>query len=134
MAKHTTFYGSVLQNSYRKYTKEHPIRTFEDLKRAYPKAINSDERICENYLYEKNCIEAVKWLYNRQHTGKMLKLYDTFYEKAMEGDVQAFKAIAEFSEKFFKMTGDSELIQILHGIKLEDMEDNDSDEEYSVID
>lgn len=109
-----------------KYTKEHPILTFEDLKKAYP-SIRADERTCQNYLFEKNVMEAVKWLYNRQHIQKMLDLYDKFYEKAMNGDVQAFKAITEFSDKFFKDQGESELLKLLHGVDL-DGSDNVKDE------
>lgn len=115
-----------------KYTKEHPIITFEDLREAYPGAIKADERICKNYLYEQNVMEAVKWLYNRKHTQKMLNLYDKFYEKALGGDVQSFKAIADFSDKFFVDKGESELLKILHGVDLDGSDHHvESEEDFN---
>ena len=45
---------------------------------------------------EQGCQTAVKWLLKRLHQKKMIELYDTYYKKALDGDVQAFKAWQDF--------------------------------------
>lgn len=108
-----------------KNTKDNPIITFEDLKKSYD-CINSDKRICDNYLMEENVQNAIAWLRGRQHKHKMYELYDKFCEKALSGDVQAFKAVLEFGDKYFKNSKEAELLKVLHGV---DLNGSCSDEE-----
>lgn len=106
-----------------KNTLENPIKTFDDLTVAY-ECIKADQRICENYLMEENVQKAVKWLRSRQHTQKMFDLYDRLCEKAADGDVQAFKAVLEFGDKYLSDTKEAELLKVLHNVNL-----NSDDEE-----
>lgn len=114
-----------------KNTLEHPIKTFEDLTAAY-ECIKPDQRICENYLMEENVQKAVKWLRSRQHTQKMFELYDKFCEKATNGDVQAFKAVLEFGDKYFSDTKEAELLKVLHNANLS-RDDEEKEDDFSFI-
>lgn len=107
-----------------KYTEDNPIKTFEDLKNSY-ECINAEQRVCENYLMEENVQNAIAWLRGRQHRHKMYELYDKFCKKALDGDVQAFKAVLEFGDKYFKSSKEAELLKVLHGVDL----NGSSDEE-----
>lgn len=110
-----------------KNTTENPITTFEDLANAY-ECIKDDQRICESYLMEKNVQKAIGWLNSRQHYHKMLTLYNTFYDKALKGDVQAFKAVLEFGDKYFKDNKEADLLRVLHGVDLNGSEDADDED------
>lgn len=110
---------------------QHPVKTFEDLKNRYK--VFSDtitEEVCEAYLLESGCQTAIKWLLKRLHTKKNIELYQKYYDKAMAGDVQAFKAFEDFSEKFFKEDKEGGLTKLLNRIKDEDIEESD-DEDYN---
>ena len=63
-----------------------PIRDFDDLKSRYQ--VFSDtitEEVCQKYLLEQNCQMAIKWLLKRLHQKKMIELYNTYYQKALDG-------------------------------------------------
>ncbi len=110
------------------YTKN-PIKTFDDLKDRY--ATFSDtitEEICERYLLEESVQNAVKWLLKRLHQKKLITLYEKYYEQAISGDTQAFKAFMDFSDKFFKDNKENDLTKLLNRISDDDLED---DEDYS---
>ena len=109
-----------------KNTLENPIKTFEDLTAAY-ECIKPDQRICENYLMEENVQKAVKWLRSRQHAQKMFDLYDEFCEKAATGDVQAFKAVLEFGDKYLSDTKEAELLKVLHNVNLNSDDEEEDD-------
>lgn len=111
---------------------EKPIKDFEDLKSRYE--VFSDtitEDTCEKYLLEQNCQTAIKWLMKRLHQKKLLKLYDAYYEKALKGDVQAFKAFLEFSDKFFQEDKEGGLTQLLNRIPDEALEEDKEDYSYT---
>lgn len=113
------------------YDKE-PIKTFEDLKNRYE--VFSDtitEDICKRYLLEQGVQSAVKWLLNRLHQKKMIGLYNVYYDKALNGDVQAFKAFQDFSDKFFKENKEGGLTQLLSKIPDNELEDNKEDYTYT---
>lgn len=107
-----------------KNTLDNPIKTFEDLVKAY-ECIKADQRMCENYLMEENVQNSIAWLRGRQHKHKMYALYDKFCEKALSGDVQAFKAVLEFGDKYFKGSEEAELLKVIHGVDLNGSSDDD---------
>lgn len=117
------------------YLKDHntnPIKNFSDLKSRY--AVFSDtitEEICKNYLMEQGCQTAIKWLLKRLHQKKEIELYNTYYEKALGGDVQAFKAFQEFSSKFFREDKEGGLTALLNKISDDDLEDDTEDYSYT---
>ena len=114
------------------YLKDHetnPIKTFDDLKERY--AVFKDsitEKTCEKYMLEEGVQNAVLWLLKRLHQKKQIELYNAYYMKALSGDVQAFKAFEDFSEKFFAESKQNGLVSILNGISDDDLEDK---EDYS---
>lgn len=106
-----------------------PVKSFEDLKNRYE--VFSDtitEDICKRYLLEDGVQVAVKWLLKRLHQKKEIDLYETYYQKALAGDVQAFRAFQDFSEKFFKEDKENELTKLLNRVSDKDLED---EEDYS---
>lgn len=116
---------------YLKDNETDPINTFDDLKSRY--AVFSGtitEKTCERYLLEQGVQTAVKWLLNRLHQKKQIELYNTYFKKALDGDVQAFKAFEDFSEKFFTEDKESGLTQLLNRVSEKDLED---DEDYSYV-
>lgn len=88
------------------------------------------EEVCERYLLEQGCQTAIKWLLQRLHQKKLIELYNTYYEKSLSGDTQAFKAFLEFSDKFFKEDKENGLTKLLNKIPDEEL-DLDSEEDYS---
>ena len=108
-----------------------PIKTFDDLKNRYE--VFSDtitEDVCKSYLLEQGCQTAIRWLLKRLHQKKLVDLYETYYQKAMDGDTQAFKAFLEFSDKFFKEDKENGLTKLLNRIPDADLE-SDSEEDYN---
>ena len=108
-----------------------PIKTFDDLKERYE--VFSDtitEDICKKYLLEQGVQTAIKWLMKRLHQKKLIELYNTYFEKAMSGDTQAFKAFLEFSDKFFAEDKENGLTKLLNRIPDADL-DLDSEEDYN---
>ena len=93
------------------------IKTFDDLKANYKTFTEGMTEVsCNNWLYEQNVQTAVKWLLKRIHQGKLIELYNIYFDMAKQ-DTQAFKAFTEFADKFFADEKDSELLNILQGIK-----------------
>lgn len=115
-----------------KNTEKTPIKTWDDLKRAYKcyEKFQSEEA-CRNYMYEENVQNAVKWLLERKRNIEMIELYQRYIELARDGNVQAFKAVLEFSEGFFKDSKQSELMKILSGVNL-DSADTTDDEKFDI--
>lgn len=108
-----------------------PIKTFNDLKERYE--VFSDtitEDICKKYLLEQGVQTAIKWLMKRLHQKKLIELYNRYYEKALDGDTQAFKAFLEFSDKFFAEDKENGLTKLLNRIPDADL-DLDSEEDYN---
>lgn len=66
---------------------------------------------------------AVLWLLKRLHQKKQIELYNAYYQKALSGDVQAFKAFEDFSEKFFAENKENGLVSILNKVSETDLED-----------
>lgn len=118
---------------YLKGAEKNPIKNFDDLKSRYE--VFSDtitEEKCKKYLLEESVQAAVKWLLKRLHQKKEIELYNTYYTKALSGDVQAFKAFQEFSDKFFKDNKENELTKLLNRIPDSEFESDES-EDYSYI-
>lgn len=116
---------------YLKEADRRPVKDFEDLKSRYEVFSNSfTEDICKRYLLEEGCQAAVKWLLKRLHQKKLIELYNTYYEKALSGDTQAFKAFLEFSDKFFKDDKENGLTKLLNKIPEKELDIN-SEEDYS---
>lgn len=116
---------------YLKEADKTPVKDFEDLKSRYE--VFSDtitEDVCKRYLLEQGCQTAVKWLLKRLHQKKLIDLYNTYYEKAMGGDTQAFKAFLDFSDKFFAEDKENGLTKLLNRIPDADL-DLDKEEDFS---
>lgn len=108
-----------------------PIKTFDDLKSRYKVFSDSiTEEVCQKYMLEAGCQTAIKWLLKRLHQKKQIELYMTYYEKAKSGDVQAFKAFEDFSEKFFKGNQENQLTKLLNSIPDKELEE---DENYDYV-
>ena len=109
-----------------------PIKDFEDLKsryEAFSETITED--ICQRYLLEQGCQAAIRWLLKRLHQSKLVELYQTYYEKALKGDVQAFKAWQEFSDKFFMEDQENDLTRLLNRIPDKELEEDKEDYSYT---
>lgn len=116
---------------YLKEADRNPVKNFEDLKSRY--AVFSDsitEEVCERYLLEQGCQTAVKWLLQRLHQKKLITLYEKYYNQALKGDTQAFKAFLEFSDKFFKEDKEEGLTKLLNRIPDNELDLN-SEENYN---
>lgn len=82
-------------------------------------------------MYEENVQKAVKWLLGRKKTIEMIDLYQSYIKLAKDGNVQAFKAVLEFSDKFFDDDGQSELMKILSGVNM-DSANTTEDEDFNM--
>lgn len=108
------------------------VKDFEDLKSRYKCFSDSiTEDICKRYIMEQGCQTAIKWLLKRLHQKKLIELYDKYYQKALDGDVQAFKAWQDFSDKFFKEDKESELTKLLNKIPDDALENDKEDYSYT---
>ena len=117
---------------YLKEADRRPVKDFEDLKSRYECFSDSiTENVCKRYIMEQGCQTAIKWLLKRLHQKKMIELYDKYYQKALDGDVQAFKAWQEFSEKFFIEDKENELTKLLNKIPDDDLETDREDYSYT---
>lgn len=117
---------------YLKEAEKKPVKDFEDLKSRYECFSDSiTEEICKRYIMEQGCQSAIKWLLKRLHQKKEIELYDKYYQKALKGDVQAFKAWQDFSDKFFKENKENELTKLLNKIPDSELEDCKEDFKYT---
>lgn len=109
-----------------------PIKDFEDLKSRYEAFSDTiTEDICQRYLLEQGCQAAIRWLLKRLHQSKLVELYQTYYNKALKGDVQAFKAWQEFSDKFFMEDQENDLTRLLNKIPDGELEKDKEDYSYT---
>lgn len=65
------------------------------------------------------------------HQSKLVELYQPYYNKALQGDVQAFKAWQEFSENFFKEDQENDLTSLLNKIPDGELEKDKEDYSYT---
>ena len=109
-----------------------PVDNFEDLKSRYECFSDTlTEDMCQRYLLEQGCQAAIRWLLKRLHQSKLVELYQTYYNKALQGDVQAFKAWQEFSENFFKEDQENDLTRLLNKIPDGELEKDKEDYSYT---
>lgn len=109
-----------------------PIKDFDDLKSRYEAFSDTiTEDICQRYLLEQGCQAAIRWLLKRLHQNKLVELYQTYYNKALQGDVQAFKAWQEFSDKFFMEDQENDLTRLLNKIPDKELEEDKEDYSYT---
>lgn len=109
-----------------------PVKDFEDLKSRY--ACFSDsvtESVCKRYIMEQGCQTAIKWLMKRLHQAKEIELYNKYYQDALSGNVQSFKAWQEFSKDFFKENRENELTKLLNKIPDDELEQDKEDYSYT---
>ena len=115
-----------------KDSENEPIKDFDDLKSRYKVfGDNITEKTCEKYLLEQGCQAAIKYVLKRMHQKKLIELYNTYYKKALDGDVQAFKAFQEFSDKFFKEDKENGLTKLLNRISDSDLQQENEDYSYT---
>ena len=56
----------------------------------------------------------------KQHEDKLMELYKAYYEKALNGDNQAFRPFLDVSKELFADGEENELMKILNGAKVGD--------------
>ena len=91
--------------------------TFEEISKKFLGGI--DEKFTEQYIYQEDVQQAIKRLLKIMHNEKMIKLYETYYEKALEGDVNSAKFLMDFSKDFFKDSKD-EVLEILNRVDVDE--------------
>ena len=55
-----------------------------------------------------------------QHESKLIELYKAYYQKALEGDNQAFKPFLDVSKELFADGQENELMKILKNVDVGD--------------
>lgn len=71
------------------------------------------------YMNDAEYVKAYKIALEHNHQIRLIELYNLYFNKAKE-DTNSFKAFIDFSEKFFNSDkGDSELMGLLKGVKLD---------------
>lgn len=109
-----------------------PVQSFEDLKSRYECFSDTiTERVCKRYIMEQGCQAAIKWLMKRLHQVKEIELYNKYYQDAMNGNVQAFKAWQEFSKYFFQADREGELTKLLNKIPDDELRNDKEDYSYT---
>ena len=58
---------------------------------------------------------------------RMCDLYEIYYQKALKGDMNAFKTLLAFRQEFFKDNESNELMRILQNANVDDEEEEDID-------
>lgn len=110
----------ILWKYYPEYYKGEGLKTFDDLKSRYAMFTDTiTEELAERWEVEDSVQQAIKYLLKKLHSKKMIQIYNTFYEKAMSGDVQSAKFIMDFSKDFFADESESELTTMLNDIDFE---------------
>ena len=56
---------------------------------------------------------------------------DEFCKKAATGDVQAFKAVLEFGDKYLSDTKEAELLKTLHNVNLNNDDEEEDEDDFS---
>lgn len=90
-------------------------KTFDDLKAAYKNIGDRTEASFEKAELKEDVQTAIKYLLKRLDGKRDIRLLNKYYEKAMDGDVQALKAYMEFKKNFFADDEINELKTILDG-------------------
>lgn len=90
--------------------------TFEELSKNFLNGLAEEKT--KDYIYQEDVQEAIKKLLKIMHQEKMIKLYETYYEKALNGDVNSAKFLMDFSKDFFKDSKD-ELLRIVNGMDID---------------
>ena len=82
---------------------ENKRKPFEELQDA--KIVNLD--VCIDWLTREDCQNALQVYEKHMRKYKLMELYNSMYDKAMTGDVNAAKYVNEFANgKFFDETDD----------------------------
>jgi len=93
--------------------------SYEDFARKFLQG--SPKEVTDNYIYEEEVQQAIKRLMKIMHGSKMINLYDTYYAKALAGDVNSAKFLMDFSKEFFKDDKD-ELMGLLEDVRIDEDE------------
>lgn len=97
--------------------------TFEELCERYIPTVNIET--IEKYEFEPTFQEGVKLVLKLMHSKKMADLYNTYYQKAIDGDVNSAKFFVDFSKQFLEQDSEGELSKLIKGI---DLDNGDIDE------
>lgn len=94
--------------------------TFEELSKKH--LDNVSEEKTKDYMSQDDVQQAIKKLLKVMHQEKMIKLYETYYDKAIAGDVNSAKFLMDFSKEFFSDKKD-EILSVLSNIEVDDYDE-----------
>ncbi len=110
------------------------IESFQDLKDAYAcfNPVGYTEQFCDSWLdLDEGAQKAVRWLKNMLHQSQMIKLYDSLFKRALEGDDKACKSLLQVSKELFADVDKKkdDLEALLKGFTIPEEENEDEDKE-----
>ncbi|MDR1688810.1 MAG: hypothetical protein LBS21_09415 [Clostridiales bacterium] len=109
------------------FTKEAAeIKTYDDLQKYY-KCIKkySQSSLDALFITDENFKKAEKWLIDKFHQQKLVRLYNKFYEQAIDGDTKSVKEFISLAGRFLKEDdAESEVTQFLKSIDIPDESEN----------
>lgn len=76
------------------------------------------EETIDGYRNSEEYAKGIRFIMKIEHQQHLIDLYNTYYEKAINGDVQCAKFFMEFSQKFFAEDDVNLLEQLVNGIDL----------------
>lgn len=95
----------------------YPNYTFKELSTKFLDGATEEQT--KEYMFQEEVQEATKKLLKIMHQEKMISLYQTYYDKAKDGDVSSAKFLMDFSKEFFKDNKD-EVMALLNNIEVDD--------------
>jgi hypothetical protein len=101
-----------------------PCKSIEDLRNTYKRCKNISAQQFNRYMYSETAQKAAKWLLHLIDGARMCDLYDIYYQKALKGDMNAFKTLLAFRQEFFKDNESNELMKILQNANVDDEEED----------
>lgn len=93
--------------------------TFKELSEKFLDNVSEDKT--KEYMCQEDVQQAIKKILKVKHQEKMIKLYETYYDKALKGDVNSAKFLMDFSKEFFNDRKD-EVLSVLSNLEVDDDE------------
>lgn len=105
-------------------TKDRTIEDY-DTKVKGNTAVTFDYAMSE-WLIRPDVQDAIREYMKQKKFIKIVNIYDSMYEKALTGDVQASKFVIDFSQSEFFQDAESEVNEYLDGINIPGLNGSDS--------
>lgn len=93
--------------------------SFDELSEKYLDGVTEEKT--KEYLFQEDVQQAIKRLLKIMHQEKMIRLYETYYDKAIKGDVNSAKFLMDFSKELFSDKKD-EILSVLSNLEVDDDE------------